>query len=99
MADHIRKLLVPGAKVRVTQQIVARHYTLPAVVEGTIVSFTQEPTGSWYAHSRDDRLWLDRIELRKTDGEISVLNLDDYANVEILEAGPLLEPRAQPLAH
>ncbi len=89
MAEDIRKLLVPGTRVRITQQIVARHYALPAVVEGTIVSFTQKPTGSWFAHSRDDRLWLDRIELRKPDGEISVLNLDDYANVEIIESAPL----------
>jgi hypothetical protein len=58
------------------------------VIEGTIVSFTQRPTGSWFAHSRDDLLWLDRIELRKADGEISVLNLDDYANVEVLESAP-----------
>ncbi len=89
MADDIRKLLVPGAKVRITQQIAARHYSLGAVIEGIVISYAQKPTGSWYAHSRDDRLWLDRVELRKSDGEISVLNLDDYANVEIIDAEPL----------
>lgn len=85
MADDIRKLLVPGARVRVTQQIAAREYALDTVVEGTLIAYTQKPTGSWFAHSRDDRLWLDRITLRKDDGEISVLNLDDYAKVEVLE--------------
>lgn len=89
MPDDLRKLLVPGARVRITQQIAARHYSLPTVVEGTIVSYSQEPTGSWFAHSRDDRLWLDRVELRKTDGEISVLNLDDYASIEVLSSAPL----------
>lgn len=89
MADDIRKLLVPGTKVRITQQIAAREYSLGAVVEGTLVSYTQKPTGSWFAHSRDDRLWLDRITLRKADGEISVLNLDDYAKVEVIESAPL----------
>jgi hypothetical protein len=89
MADDIRKLLVPGAKVRITQQIAAREYSLGAVVEGTLVSYTQKPTGSWFAHSRDDRLWLDRITLRKADGEISVLNLDDYAKVEVIESAPM----------
>lgn len=92
MSDDLRKLLVPGARVRITQQIAARHYTLPAVVEGTIVSYTQKPTGSWFAHSRDDKLWLDRVELRKPDGEISVLNLDDYANIEVLSSAPLTAP-------
>ena len=84
MAQDIRKKLVPGAKVRITQQIAARHYSWPQIVEGTVVSFQQKPTGSWFAHSRDDRLWLDRVELRKADGEVSVLNLDDYSNIEIL---------------
>ncbi len=88
MPENTRKLLVPGARVRVTQQIAARHYSLPAVVEGTLVSYSQKPTGSWYAHSRDDKLWLDRVVLRKDDGEISTLNLDDYANVEIVTPAP-----------
>lgn len=84
MATDVRKQLVPGTRVRITQQIAARHYTWPTTVEGTIVSYEQKPTGSWYAHSRDDRLWLDRVVLKKTDGEISTLNLDDYTHVEIL---------------
>lgn len=86
MVQDIRTLLIPGTKVRITQQIAARHYAWPTVVEGVVVSFKQKPTGSWYAHSRDDKLWLDRVELRKTDGELSILNLDDYSNIEILPA-------------
>src|SRR5262245_12270468 len=83
MDSEIRKQLKPGAKVKVTQQIAARHYVLPAVVEGTVVDYSQKETGSWFAHSRDDRLWLDRLVLRKADGEITTLNLDEFSNVEI----------------
>ena len=84
MATDLRKQLVPGTRIRVTQQIAARQYSMQAVVEGVIVSYGQQPTGSWYAHSRDDKLWLDRVELRKADGEVTILNLDDYSNIEIL---------------
>jgi hypothetical protein len=84
MATDLRKQLTPGTRVRITQQIAARNYALASVVEGTIVSYGQRTTGSWYAHSRDDKLWLDRVEIQKTDGEISILNLDDYSQVEIL---------------
>ena len=35
-------------------------------------------------HSRDDRLWLDRLELRLDDGELAVLNLDQYSVIEAL---------------
>lgn len=86
MVQDIRKQLIPGTKVRITQQIAARHYSWAQPVEGIVVSFQQRPTGSWFAHSRDDKLWLDRVEVRKADGELSVLNLDDYSNIEILPA-------------
>src|SRR4051794_1664858 len=87
MDDAIRKQLLPGAKVKVTQQIAARHYSLPAVVRGTIVDYAQKETGSWFAHSRDDKLWLDRMVIRKDDGELTTLNLDEYSHVEV-EAPP-----------
>lgn len=80
--------LLPGARVRVTQQIAARHYSLPTVIEGTIVSFSQQETGSWFAHSRDDRLWLDRLAIRLPDGELTTLILDDYSHVELLAPAP-----------
>ena len=81
--DDIRKQLVPGAKVIVTQQIAARHYTLSKDVVGEVVSFDQKQTGSWYAHSKDDKLWLDRLVLKKADGEITTLNLDEFTHIEI----------------
>jgi hypothetical protein len=84
MPQDVRQPIVPGTRVRITQQIAARHYTLPAVIEGLVVSYEQKPTGSWYAHARDDKLWLDRITLKKHDGEITTLNLDDYSNIEIV---------------
>jgi hypothetical protein len=84
MPQDARLLIVPGAHVRITQQIAARNYSLPSVIEGIVVRYEQQTTGSWYAHSRDDKLWLDRVVLKKPDGEITTLNLDDYSNVEIM---------------
>lgn len=83
MDGSVRKQLVPGAQVTVTQQIAARHYALPTVVKGTVVSFAQKETGSWFAHSQGDRLWLDRLVIKKQDGELTTLNLDEYSHVEI----------------
>src|SRR5262249_38286172 len=83
MDPDIRKTLIPGAKVAVTQQIAARNYTWTTTVRGTVIEFGQQETGSWYAHSKDDRLWLDRLTLRKGDGEITTLILDDYSHVEV----------------
>lgn len=72
----------PGQRVRVTQQIPRQTGALKISVEGTIQRFGQQKTGSWYAHSKDHKLWLDRLELKKDDGEIVVVNLDRYSVVE-----------------
>ena len=84
MDDAIRKNLRPGVRVKVTQQIAARDYTWTADVTGTVVQYEQKQTGSWYAHSKNDRLWLDRLLIRKDDGELTTLNLDAFSHVEVL---------------
>ena len=76
--SRIRK----GARVRVTQQVQHRRWT--EVTEGVVRASEQRKTGSWFAHSKDDRLWLDRLEIEKDDGEIVVCNLDQYSRVELL---------------
>ena len=88
MDDVIRKNLRPGVRVKVTQQIAARHYALASDVTGTVVEYDQKQTGSWFAHSKNDKLWLDRLMIRKPDGELTTLNLDDYSHVEILPDEP-----------
>lgn len=83
----------PGTRLRITQQIVrqgngmgvgAGDGTFTGAVEGIVVMSTQQKTGSWYAHSRDGKLWLDRIELKKDDGELITLNIDQYTHIDVL---------------
>ncbi len=76
-----------GQRVRVTQQV--PHLgngdpTFASSVEGVVVGFEQQKTGSWYAHSKDKKLWLDRLVIKKDDGEIVYCNLDQYSHVEVL---------------
>jgi hypothetical protein len=88
MDESLRNRLRPGARVNVTQQIAGRDYTWTTDTRGTVLSYQQRPTGSWYAHSRDDKLWLDRLELRKDDGELTTLNLDEFSRVDIEKDAP-----------
>ncbi|HVZ93094.1 MAG TPA: hypothetical protein VG797_01145 [Phycisphaerales bacterium] len=76
--DNLR----PGMTVRVTQQIPFGTGTTTTTVEGTILRVGQQKTGSWFAHAAGDKLWLDRVELRKADGELVVCNLDQFSHVE-----------------
>src|SRR4051812_46136237 len=89
MDEALRTSLRPGAKVKVTQQIAARDYAWTSDVVGTVMQFEQKQTGSWYAHSKNDKLWLDRLLIKKDDGELTTLNLDDYSYVELLAPAPV----------
>ena len=74
-----------GSLVRVTKQLMLGDGPSGFVVEGEIVRMGQQKTGSWFAHSKDKKLWLDRLELRKADGEVVVVNLDGGAVVEVID--------------
>jgi hypothetical protein len=91
MESLIASPLAPGTRVRVVQQIAARQYSWSSETVGTVTAHEQRQTGSWFAHSSNDKLWLDRLVIRKDDGEIMTLNLDNYSCVEVLEA-PKSEP-------
>jgi len=75
-------VLAPGTRVKVTQQMPQVDKVWTTEVEGTVLRWRQAVTGSWYAHGRNDRLWLDRLELRRDDGELVTLNLDRYSVIE-----------------
>jgi hypothetical protein len=76
------KIHRPGSRVRVVQQLAQRDQVWTNTIEGVITRYQQAKTGSWFAHAKDDKLWLDRLELRKDDGELTILNLDQYSVIE-----------------
>lgn len=78
--------LAVGSRVRITKQVARQGNALTNSVEGTVVKAEQRKTGSWFAHSKDDRLWLDRLEITKDDGEIYICNVDAHTVIEVLDA-------------
>ena len=92
-------LYVPGTVVKVTQQI-ARHLdALTMEVTGKVLRQERQPSGSWFARNKRDKVWLDRLVIEKEEGEISILNLDEYTVVEVVQGAegvkadsPLVEP-------
>ena len=86
----------PGALLRVTQQIPRRTDACTTCVTGTVVRQERQNSGSWFAGNKGGKIWLDRLILEKSDGEITVLNLDEYTAVEVLQ-GPPGAPGEAPL--
>jgi len=81
----MQQAIAIGQRVRVHQQIPHSNDVWTVELEGVVEKHEQRKTGSWYAHSKDDKLWLDRLILRKDDGEIVHVNLDAYSRVEMIE--------------
>jgi len=80
--------LKPGTRIAVVQQVPRQGRTFHVRTEGVVVKHEQSKTGSWYAHAKDDKLWLDRLTLRKDDGELVVFILDALTHVEVVGEGP-----------
>ncbi|NOT02193.1 MAG: hypothetical protein HOP29_16410 [Phycisphaerales bacterium] len=76
----------PGQRVRITQRIDRRAGDWTTEIEGVIRSIEPRATGSWFAHGKNDRYWLLRIELQKDDGEITSMILDHLTGVTVLDA-------------
>lgn len=81
-----RPSLEPGTRVRVTQQTTVGEKTVTCAVAGSVVAHEREATGSWFAHEQGGRLRLDRLRLRKDDGETTTLVLDGRSRVTMLAA-------------
>jgi len=77
--------LKPEQRIRIVQKIDTRTGAWPTEVEGKVVWCKAQPTGSWFAHGKHDKLWLMRLRLQKDDGELVDLVLEPDSKIEILE--------------
>ena len=75
----------PGTPVCVRQTIERRTQDIETEVIGVVEAWTDEPTGAWHAHGKQHKLWLKRLKLRKSDGELVLLVLDDRTSIAKLE--------------
>lgn len=81
----------PGQRVRVTHVIPRPPRDgggdVVQATEGTVVGGGPAKTGSWFAHAKDHKLWLQRLVLRKDNGELVHINLDPNTTIDLVEPG------------
>ncbi len=75
----------PGTPVCVRQVVEHRIQDIETEVIGVVEAWTDEPTGAWHAHGKQHKLWLKRLKLRKSDGELVLLVVDDGTSIAKLE--------------
>jgi len=76
----------PGTPVCVRQVTRMRAEDFETEVVGVVEAWEHRPTGSWFAHGKNHKLWLKRLKLRKSDGEITALVIDDQTYIAKREA-------------
>jgi hypothetical protein len=76
----------PGTPVCVCQTVELHGEDRLTEVVGVIEAWEDSPTGSWFARSKDGRLSLRRIRLRKADGETTLLVVDRKTTIARIEA-------------
>ncbi len=75
----------PGTPIRIKQVLERRGDSYETEVIGVVEAWEDQPTGSWHAHGKNGRLWLKRLRLRKADGEITFLVIDDQTFIARIE--------------
>jgi hypothetical protein len=76
--------LKPGMRVRISQEIDRREGNWKLEVTGEVIETFSQKTGSWNAHGKEDKLWLNRVKIRKDNGELSVMSVDPFTRYELL---------------
>ena len=79
-----QELPEPGQRVRIYQEIDRREGSWKHEVVGTVLESKPDETGAWFAHGENSKLWLNRVRLRKDDGEITSIVVDQHTRCEVL---------------
>ena len=85
MSPTVEEMFPQGTPVRVVQITRRRDDSYRAESVGVVEAWENRSTGSWYAHGKNDKLWLKRLKLRKADGELTLLVIDDATSIAKLE--------------
>ena len=73
--------LPKGTPVLVVQRIPQTDPSWEARTAGVIELWEEEHTGAWDAHGRNGKLWISRLRLRKADGELTTLTIDEQTQI------------------
>ncbi|MGB0716085.1 MAG: hypothetical protein ACPGXK_09420 [Phycisphaerae bacterium] len=84
--QQCENLFPSGTPVCVKQAVDRRGRIVQTEVVGVVEDWEKKPTGSWYAHGQYCKYWLYRLKLRKPDGELSLIKIDDDTEIAKLES-------------
>lgn len=78
--------LLPGDVVEVEHEVKVGFKSWPAVTRGVVVSTERRRQGLHFRRAWDDKVWADAITLRREDGELTTVTLDEFSRLRRLSS-------------
>lgn len=90
MADYQQTLetfqqLRPGDRVRVRHEVIVGFRRWPVETEGTVVSKDRRRHSLHFDRNFDDKVFSDVLVLRRDDGELTTITLDEFTELELIQ--------------
>jgi hypothetical protein len=76
--------LRPGDVIELEHEVKVGFATWPTVTRGTVVSTERRRQGLHFRRALDDKVWADAIVLRRDDGELTTVTLDEFSRLRKL---------------
>jgi hypothetical protein len=85
-ADTLRTFqqLSPGDRVEVEHQVKVGFRTWTTTTAGTVVRVDRRRHSLHFRRNFDDRVYSDVIVLRRDDGELTTLTLDEFSRIQVI---------------
>ena len=83
--------LQPGDRIELQHEVKVGFRTWETTTSGTVVSTERRRHGLHHRRNNDDKVFSDLIVLRRADGELTTVTLDEFSVLRKLESGPTIE--------
>ena len=78
--------LQPGDRVEVTHEVKVGQKVWQTVTAGTVISKERRRHGLHFRRNVDDKVYSDALLLRRDDGEITTVTIDEFTRLKRLPA-------------
>jgi hypothetical protein len=81
LSQAVFQSLQPGDTVEVVHEVKVGQKIWPVASVGTVVSKDRRRQGLHFARNVDDKVFSDVIVIRKQDGELTTVSLDEFTSL------------------
>lgn len=84
--------LAAGDVIELDHEVKVGMQTWKTVTRGTVVSTERRRQGLHFRRNHDDKVWADVIVLRRDDGELTSVTLDEFSRLRRIGKAEAAEP-------